>query len=317
MRTAFYSLLAFAFMIQLFSLPAQAQSPQMETIAAVVNEDVISRSDLTDRMKLIIASSGMPDNADIREKMMPQIMNILTEEKLKMQEANRLELEVTETDVSQGFAALAGQNNMSAEQFRGLLTQNNVPLSTLHDQIRSQIAWSRVVQTELRPRITITDNEVDAVLSRLQASVGKTEYLVSEIFLPVEKPGDEADVRKLADRLTSQILEGRVPFQRVAIQFSQSAGASKGGDMGWIQEGQLPDMLDKALARMSEGDLSVPVRSLSGIHILYLRGKRTISEASFPSPDQLMQQLGNERLDRMQRRYLMDLKTQAFIENRV
>lgn len=297
--------------------PVAAQLPRTETIAAVVNEDAVSESDVAARLDLIIASSGMPDNADIREKMRPQIINILIEEKLKLQEAERLEMEITPEDIAEGFASLAAQNNMSPEQFRAVLTRAGVSIDTLEDQIRSQIAWSRVIQTTLRPQVAIADNEVDALLSRLKANEGKTEYLVSEIFLPVEKPGDEADVRRLAERLTAQLTERQVPFQRLAGQFSQAAGASKGGDMGWVQEGQLQEPLDKALARMSEGDLSAPVRSLAGFHILYLRNKRIISAQNLPSPDQVMNTLGMERLDRLQRRYLMDLKTQAFIERRV
>lgn len=299
-------------------LPAAAQSgPHPETIAAVVNEDAVSMSDLADRLRLVIASSGMPDNPDIRARMRPQILNILIEERLKLQEAARLELAVTQEEIAQGFASIAGQNNLEPEHFRALLRREGVDARTLEDQIRAEIAWSRVIQTRLRPQVVISDNEVDAVIARLRASQGKDEYLVSEIFLPVDNPADEADVRKLADRLTGQLQEGRVPFPRLAGQFSQAAGASKGGDMGWVQEGQLPDPLDRQLARMGQGELSPPVRSLTGYHILLLRGKRTISETSLPAAEEIMQKLGMERLERLQRRYLMDLKTQAFIENRV
>lgn len=299
------------------SLPAGAQGPRTETIAAVVNQDVVSMSDLADRMRLVIASSGMPDNVDIREKMRPQILNILIEEKLKLQEAARLQLEVAPEEIESGFAAIAAQNNMPPAQFRALLQREGVDARTLEDQIRAQIAWTRVIQSQIRPQIVISDNEVDALLERLRANAGKEEYLVSEIFLSVERPGEEADVKKLADRLTGQLLEGRVPFQRIASQFSQAAGAGKGGDMGWVQQGQLPEPLEAQLARMQKGELSRPVRSLSGYHILLLRDKRTISEALLPAADEIVQKLGLERIERMQRRYLMDLKTQAFIENRV
>ncbi|MCB9990239.1 MAG: peptidylprolyl isomerase [Rhodospirillales bacterium] len=299
------------------SVPVLAAAPRMETIVAVVNADAISESDLADRMKLVIASAGMPDNSDIRDKLRPQIMNVLIDEKLQLQEAARLEIEVEPKDIEQGFAQLAAQNQMSAEQFRGLLKRGGVSIKTLEDQIHAQLAWSKVVQAEIRPQIAIADNEVEAVLERLRGSEGKTEYLVSEIFLPVETPADEANVKRLADKLTREMLEGRAPFTKVASQFSQAAGASKGGDMGWVQEGQLPDELDRRLSTMQEGDLSNPVRSLAGFHILYLRKKRLISAENIPSSEQVMQSLGFERLDRMQQRYLMDLKTQAFIEHRV
>lgn len=314
MRIAILWLVALSFFC---TMPAMAQSPRTETIVAVVNEDAVSESDLEERMRLVIASSGMPDNAEIRQRMVPQIMTVLVEEKLKLQEAARMEIEVNAQDIEEGFATIAAQNNMAADQFRTLLRREGVSPQSLEDQIRSQIAWSRVVQTKLRPQVVIADNEVDAVLARLNANLGKEEYRVSEIFLPVDAPGQEADVKKLADRLTGQLIEGRTPFQRLAQQFSQTAGAAKGGDLGWVQEGQLAAPLEEMLARMSEGEISKPVRSLAGFHILYLRGKRAITAETLPSREDVMQRLGFERLDRLQRSYLMDLKAQAFIEQRV
>ena len=313
--TAFLSALVFSFGL-MTAAPSYGQA-RTETIAAVVNEDAVSVSDVNERIKLVIASSGMPDNQDIREKLEPQILNILIDEKLKLQEAERLEIFVGEADIEQGFAAIAAQNKFSADQFRSVLRNSGVSPQTLKDQIHAQIAWSQVIGRELRPQVAIADKEVDSVLNRLKASQGKDEYLVSEIFLPVDKPTEEADTRKLADKLMKELEEGKVPFQRLASQFSQAAGAAKGGDIGWVQEGQLPQELDQVLAQMGEGELSQPIRSLAGYHILALRKKRTITEVSIPSREQIMQDLGIERLDRLQRSYLLDLKTQAFIEERV
>lgn len=317
MRAAVIWLVALSLFWALSGQPAAAQSSRTETIAAVVNEDAVSVSDLEERLRLVMASSGMPDNADTRQRMMPQILNVLVEEKLKLQEAARMEIEISPQDIEEGFATIAGQNNLSADQFRQMLRREGVSPHSLEDQIRSQIAWSRVVQMKLRPDVVIADNEVDAVLERLEASLGKDEFRVSEIFLPVEMPSQEADVMKLADKLTRQIVEGKAPFPRLAQQFSQAAGASKGGDLGWVQQGQLAEPLEEMLVRMNEGEVSSPVRTLAGFHILYLRGKRSISAETLPSRDDIMQRLGLERLDRLQKSYLMDLKAQAFIEQRV
>lgn len=295
---------------------AQAQPARVETIAAVVNEDAVSETDVKNRLRMVIASSGMPDSREIRERLTPQIVNMLIEEKLKLQEAARMEIDVTEAEIERGFATIAAQNNFTPEQFRSVLNKAGVAAKTLEDQIRSQIAWSKVVQMKLRPQVSVADNEIDAVINRIKANEGKDEYLVSEIFLPVEKPGDEANVRQLADKLMRQLLDSKVPFQRLAVQFSRAAGASKGGDIGWVQEGQLPPEIGDMLARMGKGDLSEPVRTLSGYHLLYLRDKRTVTAESLPSREQVMNDLGMARLDRLQRRYLMDLKTAAFIEHR-
>lgn len=317
MRIAIIWLTALSFMWALSGSPAAAQSGRSETIAAVVNEDAVSETDLEARMRLVIASSGMPDNPETRQRIAPQIMSVLVEERLKLQEAARLELEITEQDIAEGFAAIAAQNNFSAEQFRDVLRRGGVSPYSLEDQIRAQIAWTMVVQNKLRPQVDIADNEVDAVLERLRADQGKEEYRVSEIFLPVETPAGETEVMKLADKLVKQVVENKAPFPRLAQQFSQAAGASKGGDLGWVQQGQLAEPLEAALVQMKEGEVSRPIRSLAGFHVLMLRGKRGITAETMPSREDIMQRLGMERLDRLQRSYLMDLKSQAFIEQRV
>lgn len=297
--------------------PAAAQGVRSEGIVAVVNEDAVSATDLGERLRLMMASAGMPDNADIRERLTPQILTMLVEEKLKLQEAARMNVVVSQQDIDEGFSSIAGQNNLTPDQFGAMLARQGVSRRSLEDQIRAQIAWSRVVQERIRPQISVADNEVDAVRKRLEANVGKEEYRVSEIFLAVETPAQEGDVKRLADKLTRQLVDGQAPFPRLAGQFSQAAGASKGGDLGWVQQGQLDPALEETLARMKEGDISAPVRSLAGFHILYLRGKRAITAETIPSADEIMQRLGMERLDRMQRSYLLDLKAQAFIEQRV
>jgi peptidyl-prolyl cis-trans isomerase SurA len=295
---------------------AQADGRQ-ETIAAVVNGDAVTASDLSARLHLVLASSGMQDNPDLRQRMAPQILSGLIEERLKLQEAARENITVAPADIQRGIHSIASQNQMTDEQFQQVLQHQAVSVDSLEDQIRSQIAWSMVIQKKLRPRIDVTDTEVDDTMKRLSADIGKTEYLVAEIFLPVTAGKDDGQTRQFAEKLLHQLRDEHAPFQAVARQFSQSPGASRGGDMGWVQQGQLPDEIDGALVKMSEGTLSEPVKSPTGYHILFLRKKREIAQSTLPSREEIYQKIGMERLDRMQKSYLMDLRSEAFIENRV
>ncbi|MCF8495406.1 MAG: peptidylprolyl isomerase [Alphaproteobacteria bacterium] len=288
-----------------------------EGIALVVNEDAVSLSDLKDRMHLVMASSGLPDTPDIREKLTPQIAGALIEEQLKMQEAKRLNITVTPEEVDQGFAALSAQNKFTPDQFKSLLKKGGINIATMQRQIRAQIAWSKVVQDELRPKITVTDSDIENVLQRLQANKGQIEYLLAEIFLPIENAKDEQSIQQLAQRLHTQIKSGQAPFFKIAQQFSKTAGASKGGDMGWVQQSQLPPELASALTGMAKESLTDPVRSLSGYHIMLVRDIRTIADDTIPPREEIVSGIGMERLERLQRRLLMDLKSAAFIENRV
>jgi len=267
-------------------------------------------------MRLIIISSGLQDTQDIRDKLKPQIINSLIEEQVMLQEAERLGIKITDSEINDGFKAVAAQNNFSPNQFFSMMRQSNIPIRTMKEKIEAEIAWSRVIQSQIRPRINITEADIDSQLSLVKANIGKNEYLLSEIFLAVETPKEEKNVRRLADRLVRQIREQKIPFPRVAVQFSQSAAAAKGGNLGWVQEGQLAEQLETKVKNMREGELSPPIRSLAGYHILLLAKKRTLSEDNLPSRDEIANQLGMAKMDRLQRRYLLDLKTASYIDRR-
>ncbi len=300
----------------LISLPLVATA-QTERIAAVVNEDAITMSDLNERLRMVAISSGLREDPETIKRLVPQVLNSLIEEQLKIQEAKRLGIEVSGESIEKGYEELAAQNKMDVAQFKKTLDQNRISTATMDRQIRAQIAWNSVIQKSLRPQITVNDTDIDDVLNRLKNAVGLEEYLAAEIFLPVESAKDEDQVRQLADRLVHEIKENKAPFFRVAQQFSKAAGAPQGGMMGWIRQDQLPEELDKALETMEKGQISDPVRSLEGYHILLLRDKRKMSEDTLPSPAQITQDIGLERLDRLQRRQLLDLKSSAFIEIRL
>jgi len=286
-------------------------------IAIVVNDDVISVSDLTDRYRLILASSRIPDGPEARARITPQIISSLVEEQLKFQEGERNEIEVSQSEINNGLATIAQQNGLKPEEFRQALQQSGINIETMYRQIRSQITWSKVVAKRLRPKVNVSESDIDTVQNRLKDNIGEVEYLVSEIYLPIENPKEEAQVRDLARNLSLDLQAQKVPFFRVAQQFSKAPGAPQGGDLGWVQAGQLSRELDSVLLTLSPKQVSSPIRSLGGYHILLLREQRIISEGTMPEREAIGSSLGMERLDRLQQRLLLDLKSTAFIENRI
>lgn len=314
MQKLLFSFLAFLLML---SAPLSgARAGLSENIAVVVNNEAITKSDVEDRMKLIMVSSGLQNTPEIREKLEPQIISVLIDEQIRLQEAQKDGLEVTQEEIDGGFKQIADQNKFTPEQFKEILKKAGINVATMERQIRAQIGWGKVVQAKIKPQIQVRDTDVDDAIERMRANIGKTEYLAAEIFLPVDDPGSESNVRQLANRLGTELKSGKVPFFQVARQFSQSAGASQGGDMGWVQEDQLAPEVAKALAGLAPNQVSAPIRSLSGYHIVLLREKRDIKEENIPGKQAVTNQIGTERMDRMQRQYFLDLKTAAFIDTR-
>lgn len=297
-------------------MPLSVAKAESFAIAATVNKDAISESDLEDRTKLILVSSGVKNTASNRAQARSQALNSLIEEQLKIQEAKRQNLEVTPEDVSKGFEAIAAQNKMTPEQFSNVMTQQGIPKATLLNQIKAQIAWSKVIATVLRPRVDVSENDINAKMERIKNNIGKIEYKASEIFLPVTAEAEEEKTKKLALQLIEEIKTGRAPFEAVANQFSKSISAEQGGNLGWVQDGQLAKELDIVLKSLNIGQISPPIRGLSGFHILILTEKRAVSGETLPSEDEVLNSIGLERLDRLQQRYLSDIRSSAFIDRR-
>jgi peptidyl-prolyl cis-trans isomerase SurA len=256
-------------------------------IAAVVNDDIITFSDIEDRMRLYMlgAPSNLPEEA--KQRVLQQALYRLVDEKLQLQEAKALNIVVNPNDIAAGLTTIAAQNKMEPEQFRQELTRAGVNLTTIEEQIAAEIAWNQVVRRKLRPQITISESEIDTEVDRLQRGSGRTEYRLAEIFLSFDGPATEKNARELAEKLAGEIRKGR-PFSQAAREFSEAPGAATGGDIGWIEEGVLDSALGTAVAALQPGQLSDPIRTDKGYHLMFLREKRQkglpVATAALPAP---------------------------------
>lgn len=256
------------------ALPGLAQNTLRA--AAVVNDEVISMLDLAMRTRLAILASGLENTPEVRNRLRNQVLRSLIDERLQQQEAKRLDISVEDSQLDEAVARLADQNKLTPEQFLAVLEKNEILPNALLDQIRSGIVWRSLIQRRLQPSIEISDEEVEEVVARILSSQGHMQYRVSEIMLGVDNMIQDEEVRRAAERLAEQLRQG-ANFAALARQFSQSATASVGGDLGWIEEGQLPDELGAALARMRSGQLEGPISTFGGYYILLLREQRRIS----------------------------------------
>ncbi len=265
-----------------FTPAAEALAQQGEGIAAIVNDEVISTYDVNQRVNLVLASSGIQRTPEIDARIREQVLQTLIDEKLELQEAARYEVEISEQDIDAAINQLVQQNNMTLQEMEKTLRQNGISMQTLRDQIKAELAWTQLVNGLLAPRVSVTAEEVDQFLTRLISSANTPQYLVSEIFLEVPSPDQEQRIAQGAMQLIAQMQQG-VPFNLVAQQFSQNASAAQGGDLGWVQDGELAPELNEALRRMQPGQVSPPIRTLGGYTILALRDRRILS-----GPDPMM-----------------------------
>ena len=243
-------------------------------IAAIVNDEVVSVYDLASRVTLAIASARAQNSEETRRRIAPQVLRSLIEEKVKMQEAKRLDIKVAEADVQAALRQIEKQNNLPRGGLEKFLVRQGIAKAALVEQIKTSIAWAKVVNARLRPSIAIGEDEIDDALARIKENEGKPQQKISEIFLPINDPDKEPNVRQSADRIIKQ-LRTNSRFESLARSFSQSASAAVGGDLGWTRPGELGGLLDAAVAALRPGEISPPIRTPAGYHILMLKARRT------------------------------------------
>lgn len=281
----YYILLTLA----LIALPFTAQAQRSDSIAAVVNGDVITYTDLYDRMDLVIKSARMPNTSEFKTKLLPQVLTGLITEQIQLQEAEKLGLATAQVEIDRGFAELAAQNQVEAEQFKKMLKNDKISLTTLEKQIKSQLAWGKVIQSEIRPRISLSDSEIESEVDRIKRRVGQEEYFVAEIVLPYggDTKANEADVRNAANDLSKELSTDARKFPAAARQFSQSVTAANGGIMGWMTPDQMNEDIALKLQSMNPQDVSQPIKTKDAYTILFLREKRVIELNNGSSEEKL------------------------------
>jgi len=270
-RTMLLSVLAGA---SLCALPAKAQQAVLR-IAAVVNSEIISVYDLDTRLRLTMLNSGLQPTQENFRRLAPDILRQLIDERLRVQEATKTGVSVSDNEVTSEMDGIGARNNIGPGQLDSFLQQRGIDPATLRAQIKANIAWARLVNRRLRRDSEIGEDEIDLELERLKQSLDKPQNRVFEISLPVDNIEREADIRRGAESLVAQIRAG-APFTEVARTFSQSSTARVGGDLGWQPSGALTFEVEEVLERMQPGQVSDPIRTMTGFAIIRLADRRLI-----------------------------------------
>jgi peptidyl-prolyl cis-trans isomerase SurA len=283
--------------------PAEAQRPpqsqagaQTNRIVAVVNGEVISRVDVLGRARLFALNAGIAVAPDVLERLTPQVTRLLIDERLRLQEVRRRRLRVTDAEVAEAVADLEQRNNLPAGGLTAQLNRAGIQPRVLYNQIRTQLGWSRLLRQQLGPNAMPSETEVEEAIRNAKARTGQPEYLASEIFIPIDDPRNEPEVRRFVDEVIRQLRAG-IPFPVAATQFSQSQTALQGGDLGWIRKEDVDPEVADILQRMPPGAISNAIQVPGGFQIVTLRQRResgrdiatllTLRQAFFPFTSQL------------------------------
>ena len=277
--------------------PAAPAFQLSDGILATVNDSVITGFDLRQRMLLVIAMTQVQPTPECFPAIQQQALNALVDQRLQIQELAKYEdLVVTDEEVEEEITAMAQEVGASPQAYVGFLTQGGIRPSTLQEQVRTQIGWSRLVGGRFQSRARVSRAAVEAAMRQVAEAASKKQYLIGEIYIESARVGGQQAALNGANQLVQQMVQG-APFQAVAEQFSAAPSATRGGDAGWIVEGTVQPALQQALDQLAVGQLSRPIPVDGGVYIIYMRDKRDGASASLVQIKQVMIELPESATD--------------------
>ena len=249
--------------------------PNIRTATAIVNGTVITGTDVDQRVALVTAASQNQIGEEELKRLRMQVLRNLIDETLQIQAAQSQEVEITQADVDQTYARVAAQNfGQDIEAMDEYLVSIGSSPASLKRQIQGELSWQRLLRRNIAPFVNVSEEEVNELLKRLEASRGTEEYRLGEIFLSATPENREAVFRN-AQQIVEQLRQGG-SFVAYARQYSEASTAAVGGDTGFLRLGQLPAEMSTAIREMQAGQLVGPLEIPGGFTILYLIDKRQI-----------------------------------------
>lgn len=265
------------------NIPANLQlfgkvDPNIRKPTAIVNETVITGTDVDQRLALVLSANDAKPKEDELRQLRLRILGILVDETLQIQEARAHDVKVTTDEIDQGFNRVARNFQKTPADLKAYLRSIGSSDRSLRRQIEAELAWSRYLRRRVSPFVNVGDAEVAAVLQRLEAAKGTSEYHIKEIYLAAT-PERAQQVYTEGRAILQDIQQGKHSFEDVAASRSDNTLRSVGGDLGWVKPTQLPDSLAQAAATMQVSQIAGPIETPGGFSIVYLVDKRQVLTA--------------------------------------
>ncbi|MEM9139574.1 MAG: peptidylprolyl isomerase [Pseudomonadota bacterium] len=295
------------------ALPAQAQT--LFRPVAIVNDSAITGYDLAQRAQILVALGFTAANAD---SLRAEALDQLVEDRLKLQAAEEIGISATPEQVDLGIQALAQRSDVSANEFRVLLSSQGVSEMALNDLARAEVLWSQVVRARFANRVQPGEAEIDAEIGLLEQR-GAFQYRVAEIGLPLTADGrTEAETRALAEQLYAALNQGG-DFQRAVAEYSRSPSAAQGGNVGWVNTQRMPVEVLRELSGLQDGQITRPMAVPGGLSLLKLLERRQ-TNASGAGDTQLRarvrERLIQSKSGRLAEGLLQEMRRDALIQVR-
>jgi peptidyl-prolyl cis-trans isomerase SurA len=267
---------------------AAQRASLVDRIVAIVNKEVITSSELADAVgsaeRELRRRGTTPPERSVLER---QMLERLILDKAQVQMARDTGIRVDELQLDRAVQRIAEGNKMTLAQFRAALERDGIVFDTFRQEVRDQITLTRLREREVDDKIQVSDSEIDLFLESTKAAPGeRNEYNIAHILVRVPEQASPEQVEAARRRVERALAEARGggDFAQLAATYSNAPEAVQGGALGWRAHDRLPELFAETLSRMNPGDVSAPLRSPAGFHMLKLVDRRTAGVSDAPIP---------------------------------
>ncbi len=258
-----------------FPAVAVAALVEVDRIVAVVNDQVVlaseHRSAMQDaRRRLDEAEVRMPPTNALERRVLEQLII----SSLQQQKAESLGIRIDDQQLNEALLKIARQNNLTLSEFRNVLESDGYSFAGFREKVRGEMVVSRLRQREVTNRVEVSDQEIDSLLAQLMATGGDDqEYHLAHLLIAVPSEATTEQVREAreeVEKLLARLRSGEESFEHAAMRQSDARNALEGGDLGWRASGQIPTLFADVVPGMKRGQVSDPIRSPAGFHLVRL-----------------------------------------------
>lgn len=307
---------------------AVARAELVDRVAAVVNRDVIALSEVEKRiapdMAKVNATVRDPQKrAEEHDRLVKAGLDALIGEKLMEEQIQELGLSVTDAEMDAAIADVRKQNNVTDDaQFERLLAGEGLTVAGYKDFLRKQMARMKLVQMKVSPKVKVSEDDLKAAYTQYsKMESGDAEVHARHILVQVDPKATPAQVeaaRKRAEALAQEARKPGVDFAELAKAKSEGPSAADGGDLGFFRRGVMVPAFERVAFTLKEGEVSEPVRTQFGWHVLKVEEKRSVDVAPFEQvKGELENKLKMQKTEKYVEQYVQELRQKASVDVKI
>nr|WP_290822656.1 peptidylprolyl isomerase [Halomonas sp.] len=290
----------------------------LDRIVAVVNDSAIMRSDLDRRLDQAINQiSAQGEDAPGRDEIEEQVLDQMVLEEIQLQMARDANLSIDDTDLNRQVRDIAESNDMTLQAFADRLEAEGTSLAQVREEIRREMLTRQVQQRQVGQRVSVTNRDVERFLEERGGDVNQAETRARHILVGVGSGRSESQAQAFVEQAMARLEQGE-SFATVALEMSDDQGSAvNGGDLGWLRPGQTVPEFDEAMSELDVGEVSSPVRSQFGYHIIEVLDRRRSSVSNQDMREQVRQAIFQRRANQEVDTWKREIREQAFVEKRL